>query len=68
MERHGLDEAVHARIQDLCAKGDALVMQLHYHYAERAEDLFAYRDRRRAESERAFQELADLSQDHDLGY
>ncbi|MCA9610357.1 MAG: helix-turn-helix domain-containing protein [Myxococcales bacterium] len=38
------------------------------HRRVRAEDLFAYRDRRRAESERAFQELADLSQDHDLGY
>ncbi|MBX3275272.1 MAG: helix-turn-helix domain-containing protein [Sandaracinaceae bacterium] len=38
------------------------------HRRIRAEDLFAFRDRRRAESDRAFQELADLSQDHDLGY
>ncbi|MBX3275280.1 MAG: helix-turn-helix domain-containing protein [Sandaracinaceae bacterium] len=38
------------------------------HRRVRAEDLFAYRDRRRAESDRAFQELADPSQDHDLGY
>ncbi|MFK8000968.1 MAG: helix-turn-helix domain-containing protein [Polyangiales bacterium] len=33
-----------------------------------AKDLFAYRDQRRAESEEAFQELADLSQEHGLGY
>ena len=33
-----------------------------------AEDLFTYRDKRRAESKEAFQELADLSQQHGLGY
>ena len=33
-----------------------------------AKDLFAYRERRRAESRDAFLELAALSQDHDLGY
>lgn len=33
-----------------------------------AKDLFAYRDRRRDESREAFEELAALSQDHDLGY
>lgn len=33
-----------------------------------AKDLFAYRDQRREESEEAFQELADLSQEHGLGY
>ena len=32
-----------------------------------AKDLFAYRDRRREESRAAFQELADLSHEHDLG-
>lgn len=33
-----------------------------------AKDLFAYRDRRREESGEAFEELAAISQDHDLGY
>ncbi|MCA9250040.1 MAG: hypothetical protein R3E58_11405 [Phycisphaerae bacterium] len=33
MERHGLDEAVHARIQDLCAKGDALVQRKQFEQA-----------------------------------
>lgn len=33
-----------------------------------AKDLIAYRDARREESRVAFHELADLSQDHDLGY
>jgi len=33
-----------------------------------AKDLFAYRERRREESREAFDELAALSQDHDLGY
>jgi excisionase family DNA binding protein len=33
-----------------------------------AKDLFAYRNRRREESKAAFQELADLSQEHVLGY
>lgn len=33
-----------------------------------AKDLFAYRDQRREESREAFEELAALSQDHDLGY
>ncbi|NOY91820.1 MAG: helix-turn-helix domain-containing protein [Deltaproteobacteria bacterium] len=33
-----------------------------------AEDLLAYRDRRRQQSRDAFEELAALSQDHDLGY
>jgi len=33
-----------------------------------AKDLFAFRDRRREESREAFEELAAISQDHDLGY
>tara|TARA_B100001750_G_scaffold201346_2_gene176054 strand:- start:46 stop:396 length:351 start_codon:yes stop_codon:yes gene_type:complete len=33
-----------------------------------AQDLFAFRDRRRDQSRQAFEELAAVSQDHDLGY
>lgn len=38
------------------------------HRRIKAQDLFAYREERRRQSEAAFQELADLSQEHDLGY
>jgi excisionase family DNA binding protein len=38
------------------------------HRRIRAEDLFAYRERRHQESQEALQALADLSQEHDLGY
>lgn len=38
------------------------------HRRIRAENLFAYRERRHQESQQALQALADLSQEHDLGY
>lgn len=38
------------------------------HRRIRAEDLFAYRERRHQVSREALQGLADLSQEHDLGY
>lgn len=38
------------------------------HRRIRANALFAYRERRHRESQEALQALADLSQEHDLGY
>lgn len=52
----------------LLEKGEIAYHRTGRHRRIRAKDLFDYKERRHQESMEALQSLADLSQEHDLGY